>query len=765
MKNVNKAIISSVLVFGLLGCGNEASSSEKSSMKTMVLPTIASSSESLGQQKVTQAEIDVIKNSVHELSWAYYQEERTAIQKDRRWYISMPSAAYVFSLMPIVNGQAGWAGISLNAGSIDLNNNTVSIADMSSRSSCSYYDYGLAKSNENCIIQTDVELIRNSTVPIKWWFFQASNNNWYIMTEGYSVAFMFAGNEETGDYDWSHTVDIGVKPTFFVEDGVKKLKFVSSSTDNQLIGIDVSKHNGYINWEAVKNDGVSFAFIKATEGYPETSYEKSHQYSGNFLDTKFENNMDGALEQNLLIAPYHFIRVDYNEKTSDAVEEAKYFLRKIKPYYESHKLLPPVIDIENPPSDKENPLNKNQIGRWSKLEFTNWIRSFAYEVEHQLGVKPILYMNEYFSNSEVESNLFDTYELWIAKYMFGSENGTVINSLDDLENHDVNFKPNRDYLFWQFTETAMDIDGVSNYVDKNIFQGTLEDLQIYLVNPPTTNAKLTYMSPSGTPVKKSNQILNLYGENLKNVAKVFIAGVDITNFTVYEENKIKIETTERHGGNLAYDVPFGYRDVIVKFIDGSRIILRDGINIMEPDLATGSYPETVLLNKDLDIPYARGANAFSATSHGQDLLGQCTWYVYGRFVELVDANLLSPKVYENIKNAFWNKYNRDAKNWSSLLGIKDKGISTATTALPLDKRKKGLLAVWECGTHGHVGFVEEVGGDNKEWYILSDYNRGLNTKYKKQKYRFDSSQTIAGAVDDKVGSCYPTFYNLSDISW
>ena len=118
-----------------------------------------------------------------------------------------------------------------------------------------------------------------------------------------------------------------------------------------------------------------------------------------------------------------------------------------------------------------------------------------------------------------------------------------------------------------------------------------------------------------------------------------------------------------------------------------------------------------------------------------------------------------------VKNFGPLKTNRDAKNWSSLLGINGQGISTNLEALPLEKREKGLLAVWECGTHGHVGFVEEVGGDNKEWYILSDFNRGGNTSYRKQKYKFDSSQTIDGAVDDRVGGCYPTFYNLSNSSW
>ena len=760
-----KKIITLIIAIALIGCGDNKEVSNTSKIEKINLPTLSLVNEfkNSSNQKATQAEIDSIKNSVPELPWGYYQEERSTNDvAKRRWYISTTSAKYVFSLMPIINGKAGWAGLSLDAGTIDITNNRIVVSDITSKDDCSYYDYGTQSNQEDCLVQSDIENIKNSNVPILWWFFQV-NENWYIMKENSSIAYKFAG-DENGHYNWKYTVDVGIKPTFFVENGIKKMKFVSTPSSEQLTCIDVSKHNGTINWNAVKNDAISCAFIKATEGYPETSYELSHQIEKNFLDAKFEENMNNALAEGLVVAPYHFIRVDYNEKISDAVKEAKHFISKIRPYYENHSLLPPVIDIENPPEEKENPNNINQIGRWTKAELTNWIKAFANEVESELGVKPILYMNESFSNSEVESSLFDTYNLWIAKYKFSSKDGTVINNLSELHAYDGNFNPNRNYLFWQFTETAVDVDGVSNFVDKNIFNGSLDDLKTLRVQSPTNNATLTSISPSGTPVKISNKTLTLYGTNLKDVAKVFIAGVDIKDFTVHDERYILIETTQRHGGNLALGVPFGYRDVIVKFNNGSRVVLKNYFSIIE-STATGDYPETILQTKDIDTPYARELNAFYETSYGQDLLGQCTWYVYGRVVELVNQKFFPLQVNEDLKNAFWNKSGRDAKNWGTLLNMSNRGVSTASVPLPLNKREKGLLAVWECGIHGHVGFVEEVGGDNKEWYILSDFNRGLNTSYRKQKYKFDSSQSIVGAIDDKVGACYPTFYNLVDSSW
>jgi len=254
MKNANKAIISSVLVFSLLGCGNETRTPETRSLETMVLPNIATSNENLGQQKATQSEIDIIKNSVHELSWAYFY-------KDGRWGISTPLAPYVFSLMPIVNGVAGWGEVSLTAGHIDIDNNIITIGDIPTKTTCEYYDWGLRESKENCIIQSDIENFRNSTIGIAWWFFQASNGNWYIMTEGHSVAFMFDGNETTGDYDWSHTVDIGVKPTFFVENGVKKMKF---ETENQVLFDLNSPSDESLNFPKI---GCSFSDVSVDSQY------------------------------------------------------------------------------------------------------------------------------------------------------------------------------------------------------------------------------------------------------------------------------------------------------------------------------------------------------------------------------------------------------------------------------------------------------------------------------------------------------------------
>ena len=90
-------------------------------------------------------------------------------------------------------------------------------------------------------------------------------------------------------------------------------------------GIDVSHHQGLIDWDAVSNHGVAFAFIKASEG-------------STFVDPRFNANSSAAHAADIPWAPYHF----FTFCTSGA-DQAEHFGRVI-----SSKTfqLPPAIDIE-----------------------------------------------------------------------------------------------------------------------------------------------------------------------------------------------------------------------------------------------------------------------------------------------------------------------------------------------------------------------------------------------------------------------------------
>ena len=97
----------------------------------------------------------------------------------------------------------------------------------------------------------------------------------------------------------------------------------------KIIGIDVSEHNGSINWAAVKKAGVSFAFVR-------TGYGVSH------VDNYFKRNMEGALSQGIPVGIYHF---SYALNAAGAKAEAEYVLKLIQPYKDKITL-PVFYDFE-----------------------------------------------------------------------------------------------------------------------------------------------------------------------------------------------------------------------------------------------------------------------------------------------------------------------------------------------------------------------------------------------------------------------------------
>ena len=106
-----------------------------------------------------------------------------------------------------------------------------------------------------------------------------------------------------------------------------------------ILGIDVSAHNGDIDFEKVKSDGISFVIIKATEG------EDHH-------DSKFDTNYDNARAAGLKVGAYHFFR-----KNTDGLNQAKNFLEMVG----WRKLdLPLVVDVEDWNNDQKTQDDRTQ---------------------------------------------------------------------------------------------------------------------------------------------------------------------------------------------------------------------------------------------------------------------------------------------------------------------------------------------------------------------------------------------------------------------
>jgi GH25 family lysozyme M1 (1,4-beta-N-acetylmuramidase) len=230
---------------------------------------------------------------------------------------------------------------------------------------------------------------------------------------------------------------------------------------NLVQGIDVSHWQGTINWSSVAADstGYKFVFMKATE-------------DTNYTDPTFNTNLAGAMAAGLMAGPYHFCRLDTNstDPVADGASEATYFLSKIKSKYQTGQYLPPVADVEAFPAG----LTTAQY----KTLTSAWVDSFSDTVFNAIGVRPLVYNSKSKVNSYYTSAVAAEEPLWVAWWK-----GTGITS--PPTNSDVT--PWSTWKFWQWSDGADSVakgdpvSGISGNVDRDVFNGTLTQLQALLV--------------------------------------------------------------------------------------------------------------------------------------------------------------------------------------------------------------------------------------------------------------------------------------------
>ena len=230
----------------------------------------------------------------------------------------------------------------------------------------------------------------------------------------------------TTEYDFVETASI--KPRFHDED---PHDFgLHNPHRHPVHGIDVSKWNGDINWKTVKASGVSFAFIKATEGK-------------DVVDDKFAANWRGAYNAGLASSPYHFY---YFCSTADA--QADWFIANVP---KAAVFLPPVLDVE------WNPDSKTCTTRPSKEEIIPELQHFMDRLEAHYGKRPIIYTSVDF-HRDILVGEFDKYHFWVRS----------------VANHPRNVYDDRRWAFWQYTSTGV-IPGIDGKTDINVFAGSAKN--------------------------------------------------------------------------------------------------------------------------------------------------------------------------------------------------------------------------------------------------------------------------------------------------
>ena len=206
-----------------------------------------------------------------------------------------------------------------------------------------------------------------------------------------------------------------------------EIQYIVDGTVLSHKGIDVSKYQGSIDWQMVKDDGIEYAFVRlGIRGYE----------SGKIvLDDYFEQNMNGAREAGIKTGIYFFTQA-VNE--DEAREEAQFVLENIEGYSVE---CPIVLDVETVGSAN---------GRADNLtieERTNIAIAFC-EAVKQAGYTPMVYGNIKCFTKLLDLSRLEEYEKWYAFY------------------DDYMYLP-YEVSCWQYTEKGR-VSGITGRVDMNI---------------------------------------------------------------------------------------------------------------------------------------------------------------------------------------------------------------------------------------------------------------------------------------------------------
>lgn len=208
-------------------------------------------------------------------------------------------------------------------------------------------------------------------------------------------------------------------------DGTENTEFEAHG-DNVKKGIDVSKWNQTIDWEAVKKDGVEFAIIRC--GYRGSS-------SGSLIiDPMYIENIEGAIEADIPVGVYFFTQA-VNEV--EAIEEASMVINLIREY-----------DVDYPVFlDSESAGGKGRADALASEERTRIHKAFL-ETIASAGYETGIYASANWLTKKVNAKELSDYRIWLAEYA-------------DIPTYDEY------YHMWQYTSKGS-IDGISTNVDLNL---------------------------------------------------------------------------------------------------------------------------------------------------------------------------------------------------------------------------------------------------------------------------------------------------------
>ncbi len=194
---------------------------------------------------------------------------------------------------------------------------------------------------------------------------------------------------------------------------------ICASKKFDVKGIDVSHHQGNIDWNRVAQAGISFAYIKATEG-------------SSLVDEKLYDNYEGSKSTDIKVGYYHFL--SFESSVEDQMANYKKAISNCK------MDIIPAIDVEWYPNIRNNPPAKKIV--------INQIKEMALLIEKEYGTKPLIYTTQSF------------YFKYLRDYEFGNS----------LWIRNIYFEPCQEWTLWQYTE-KLEIENAitkGKYIDGDV---------------------------------------------------------------------------------------------------------------------------------------------------------------------------------------------------------------------------------------------------------------------------------------------------------
>ncbi|KAG7086834.1 hypothetical protein E1B28_002755 [Marasmius oreades] len=202
-----------------------------------------------------------------------------------------------------------------------------------------------------------------------------------------------------------------------------------------LQGIDVSHFQPNVDWAKVKANGISFAFVKATDGTT-------------FKDPLFSSHYTDATNVGLIRGAYHFARPD----ASSGAAQATFFLAHGGEWSGDGITLPGAVDLEPGPKG-------HTCYDLSPAAMVSWIKDFSDTYHAKTTRFPVIYTStSWWKECTGNSAAFASNPLWITHFTTATSPGELPAGWPT-------------FTFWQFSETG------PNPGDQDNFNGDLVGLK------------------------------------------------------------------------------------------------------------------------------------------------------------------------------------------------------------------------------------------------------------------------------------------------